>query len=138
TENAGHYGLALTHYTHFTSPIRRYPDLMVHRLIKNRLHTLSQLPRQGISPKGIGPDQANLQCSTQERTAMELERKVHDIKKARFMVAFLGEAFTARITAVTSNGFYVRLEFSHVEGLVTLESLPRDSYRVDEKLQIIS
>ncbi len=129
-EELGHFGLASEYYCHFTSPIRRYPDLIVHR-------TLSGLLRQTWNPHQKRFLEAHMKewgehCSLQERRAEEAERNLLDCKKIRYMKAFVGEVFSARIVNVQSFGFFVRLE-NTVEGLVHISTLQDDYYHYEEK-----
>lgn len=115
----GHFGLAEKHYCHFTSPIRRYPDLTIHRIIKAYL-------RGGVAATKKYRDfvtAAAERSSKTERTAQECERKVDDYKKAEYMSHRIGEKFTGVISSVTEFGFFVELENS-AEGLVRIASLP--------------
>jgi ribonuclease R len=126
-ERLGHFGLALMDYCHFTSPIRRYSDLVIHRIIKDNLHG-----------KRYGKDMNNYvfesseQASLKERNADEAERAMDDLKKAQYMKDFVGQEFEAIITSVTNFGFFVELS-NTVEGLVRIETLPKDSYLFFEK-----
>lgn len=126
-ECLGHFGLALKYYCHFTSPIRRYPDLLIHRIIK-----------QELSNKKFSKDlkefvfEACEQSSQKERAADEAERDADDLKKVQYMKKFLGKEFEGIISSVTSFGFFVELE-NTVEGLVKLETLNDDNYLFFEK-----
>lgn len=125
-ENGGHFGLALDTYTHFTSPIRRYPDLVVHRLLRHeRLGTLSAAARDGVAARL--PDIAR-QCSDRERRAMEAERELVQWKQARFMADKVGEEFAGVVTGVAPFGLFVELTEHFVEGLVHLSELAPDEY----------
>ncbi|MFZ5861557.1 MAG: ribonuclease R [Nitrospirota bacterium] len=127
-ENTGHFGLAATHYTHFTSPIRRYPDLVIHRLVR------AALAGGGLSTERLEallPEIA-LWSSTRERLAMEAEREVVDLKKARFMANKVGEEFAGIISGVTAYGFFVQLADVFVEGLVRAETIGGDFYVHDD------
>ena len=122
----GHYGLALSNYCHFTSPIRRYPDLMVHRILKWQLHgglTPARLERL----RGALPALA-AQMSAAERTAMEAERAADDLKRCEYMLGQQGETFDGVISGVTGGGFYVELS-NTAEGFVALNTLTDDWYR---------
>lgn len=124
----GHFGLASEFYCHFTSPIRRYPDLMIHRIIKN---LINGVPVQELKLKYASiVEKASEQASTTEKNADEAEREVDDYKKAVYMSKFLGEQFTGTISGVQEFGIFVELE-SGVEGLVRLEDLPLDEYEYD-------
>jgi ribonuclease R len=127
-ENAGHFGLAATHYTHFTSPIRRYPDLVIHRLVR------ASLAGGGLSTERLEellPGIA-LWSSSRERVAMEAEREVVDIKKVRFMADKVGQEFDGIISGVAAFGCFVQLKELFVEGLVHVESIKDDYYVHDE------
>ena len=126
TENTGHFGLAARYYTHFTSPIRRYPDLQIHRIIKESLHG-------GLTGKRISHYekillQVAVQTSALERRADEAERETDKLKKVQYMERFIGQEFEGVISGVTSWGFYVELP-NTVEGLVHISEL-RDDYYV--------
>jgi len=130
-KNIGHFGLASKLYCHFTSPIRRYPDLMVHRALKKGV-------RGGMKKTEVEQLQALLQVngeetSSRERRAMEAERDVVDLKKTEFMMDKVGEEYSGFITGVTSFGIFVELESLFVEGLVHVTSLDDDYYIYDEK-----
>ena len=126
--NTGHFGLALAAYAHFTSPIRRYPDLLVHRAI---YHLLSRKP-VGQYPLNAGRmEKLSEQCSHRSRRAEEAERDVNDRLKAYFMEQHIGDQFKGQVTGVTSFGLFVELERNHVSGLVHITSLPNDYYHFD-------
>jgi ribonuclease R len=127
-DNLGHFGLAYPAYTHFTSPIRRYPDLMVHRGIK---HLIS-----GCTAEEFEYSYANLQafgehCSTTERRADEATRDVEDWLKCEYMLDKVGESFNGIITSVNSFGLFVELDNIYVTGLVHVTALDRDYYHFD-------
>ena len=135
-ENVGHFGLAAETYTHFTSPIRRYPDLIVHRILKADLqgkladetfttHLAESLP------------EAAAHCSLRERTAMEAERDVVAMLKIEFMKDKLGEVYEGIITGVTQFGFFVQLRELFIEGLVHVSTLTDDYYHYVEKLHCL-
>lgn len=132
TENRGHFGLAFEHYTHFTSPIRRYPDLIVHRLLKEWLARGGFSERRREELATLLPEIAR-RSSDMERNAMEAEREVVDIKKIRFMADKVGEELHGFITGVTAFGFFVELEDMFVEGLVHISAIPDDYYVFLEK-----
>jgi ribonuclease R len=127
-KNTGHFGLAATHYTHFTSPIRRYPDLVIHRLVHATLSG-GGLPTERL--EDLMPEIA-LWSSSRERLSMEAEREVVDLKKARYMSDKIGEEFGGVITGVTNYGFFVQLVDVFVEGLVRAETIEDDYYVHDE------
>ncbi len=117
--NDGHFGLAEEYYCHFTSPIRRYPDLMIHRIIKAYLRN----GEKGVKRFRDAVNAAAIQSSKTERVAQECERKVDDFKKAEYMSHHIGEKFTGIISSTTEFGFFVELENS-AEGLVRMSKLP--------------
>ncbi|MGN0375306.1 MAG: ribonuclease R [Butyrivibrio sp.] len=129
TECTGHFGLAAKYYTHFTSPIRRYPDLQIHRIIKENLHG-------GLTDKRIShyekilPETAR-QCSTTERRADDAERDVEKLKKTQYMSRHIGEKFEGVISGLTQWGIYVELP-NTIEGMVHVSSLDGDYYIYDE------
>lgn len=129
-ENLGHFGLAAKYYTHFTSPIRRYPDLMVHRILKDVLHNKLDSERISYLENRL-PDIA-LHCSERERVADDAERETEDLKKAEFMLDKVGMEFDGIISGVTNYGLYVQLE-NTVEGLVRITTLEDDYYIYNEK-----
>ena len=128
-DNVGHFGLALEAYAHFTSPIRRYPDLLVHRAIK---HALSgrQARRASVFAAARWPRCA-LQCSERERRADEAEREVDERYRAAWMEQHVGGEFDGVISGVTSFGLFVELDDSKVNGLVHVTQLPHDYYHFD-------
>ena len=160
--NSGHFGLAFEAYTHFTSPIRRYPDLLVHRVIKAILakktyklpirppepagrFKIAKKPAPGAVPKVVkpvaaGPDAsgweaAGLHCSAFERRADEASRDVEAWLKCKFMREHLGEEYGGVVTAVTGFGLFVTLDNLYVEGLVHITELGGDFFRLDEVRQ---
>ena len=154
--NAGHFGLAYDAYTHFTSPIRRYPDLLVHRVIKALLAgkryqlqpselTRTLEPRRGGKPqprlgKPLSPDLALWEaagghCSANERRADEASRDVEAWLKCRYMREHLGEEFSGTVSAVAGFGLFVTLDALYVEGLVHITELGGEYYRFDEARQ---
>jgi len=120
TKNKGHFGLAYDTYTHFTSPIRRYPDLIVHRAIKDKLK------RKELRVKDL--DGIAKQCSTTERRADEASRDVEDWLKCYFMKDRLGEVFSGTISSVTGFGVFVSLDEIYIEGLIHVTDLGNDYY----------
>lgn len=126
--NVGHFGLASEHYAHFTSPIRRYPDLIVHRLLKKSLRGEDIDYEKTIAHL----EMAGQYLSQQERLAEEVEREAIDRLKARLMKAHLGEEFEGIITGVVSFGFFVEIKEYLVDGLVSISTLEDDQYVYDE------
>jgi len=160
--NSGHFGLAFEAYTHFTSPIRRYPDLLVHRVIKailaRRRYQLPALPtpgeahaklnrrlsaktqEAGTKPRKLSAEQqaweaAGLHCSANERRADEASRDVEAWLKCKFMRDHLGEEFSGVVSTVTSFGLFVTLDALYVEGLVHITELGGEYFRFDEARQ---
>ncbi len=125
-ENIGHFGLGSSCYTHFTSPIRRYPDLMVHRLLRTYLFE-NKIDNQTIDYWNENLDFIALNCSNREQAAVEAEREVDDMKMAEYMESHVGETFIGTITTITNFGMFVALD-NLVEGLVHINSLDDDYY----------
>lgn len=133
--NEGHFGLAAKYYCHFTSPIRRYPDLQIHRIIKEML--VGKLNEKRITDLKKIVDAVSIQSSEKERNAELAEREVDDMKMAEYMVQFIGETFSGVISTITSFGMFVELE-NTVEGLIRLENLDDDYYVYDEsRMQLV-
>ena len=129
-ECVGHFGLAAKYYCHFTSPIRRYPDLMIHRIIKEVINGGLSEARTERLKKEV--EIASKQSSDMERVAMEAERDVDDLKKAEYMSERIGEEFKGIISSVTNFGLFVELP-NTIEGLVHMTSLDDDYYVFDER-----
>ena len=130
TDNVGHFGLASTCYTHFTSPIRRYPDLMVHRLLKADMNW-----RNGYSKRDTTAEflvRAAEHSSLKEQDAVSAERDTVDLKKTQYMVPFIGEVFEGTISSITSFGMFVELE-NGIDGLVHMSMMTDDYYFYDEE-----
>ncbi len=132
-EDIGHFGLSATHYCHFTSPIRRYPDLTIHRIIKDFLEGKTDLERR----YGDFIYTASEQSSIKERNAEEAERAVDDYYKMLYIQDFIGEEFNGVISGVTSFGVFVELD-NGIEGLIRAETLPCKRLNFDEKSLTLS
>ena len=135
-ENIGHFGLASDAYLHFTSPIRRYPDLVVHRLLDQATNG-SRLDSRTREDLDTYLQEAAGHSSKRERLAMDAEREMVDLKKAQFMTDKIGEVHAGVITDLTTFGFFVELDRWFVEGLVNLKSLEDDFYRYFETAHLI-
>lgn len=128
--NVGHFGLASSCYTHFTSPIRRYPDLMIHRLLKKDMQWKDGYSKRDSNEEFL--NEATLHSSVAEQNAVAAEREVDDLKKAQYMLPFVGEPFTGTVSSITSFGMFVALS-NGIDGLVPLSSMVDDFYVYDEK-----
>lgn len=136
-ENVGHFGLALPAYTHFTSPIRRYPDLIVHRSIKALLKQQQQTVSGAKKYNGEEIAQLGEQCSMTERRADDATRDVSDWLKCEFMLDHVGDTFDGVVASVANFGLFVRLSEYHIDGLVHITSLDKDYYQYDEVRQCL-
>jgi ribonuclease R len=125
--NSGHFGLAADCYCHFTSPIRRYPDLVVHRVLK--LALAGRPKSASLSEQQL--EQLGLDCSTRERRAIQAERDLVDLRRCQVMVERVGEEFDGTISSVAEFGFFVELDEIFVDGLVHVRTLQSDSYHFD-------
>ncbi len=128
-ECLGHFGLASTFYCHFTSPIRRYPDLCIHRIIKQYLH--ETLKGQVVNEYKDFVAKASVQSSEREKLAEEMERAVDDMKKTEYMAQFIGQKFTGIISGLNQRGIFVMLE-NTCEGVCNLDNLPNDNYEYED------
>jgi ribonuclease R len=132
-EARGHFALAFDHYAHFTSPIRRYPDLIVHRVIKRALKKIP--PPPGWED---GLEKTAAHCSTMERNSVDAERDVLKLKQAQYMAGRIGEEFDGLISGVTNFGFFVEIVDPAVEGLVRISTIGGDYYQFDETARTLS
>lgn len=133
-ENGGHFGLAAKYYCHFTSPIRRYPDLEIHRMIKKMLHGELDEKASAYYRRKM-PDWAKY-CSKQERVAEDAERDTDALKKVEFMEDKVGQIYEGIISGVTNWGIYVELP-NTIEGMVALSQMDDDYYEFDEKKMLV-
>lgn len=144
SENVGHFALAAKSYTHFTSPIRRYPDLEVHRILRKWLQAgqPGSYAKDGKTPE---PERSRTEelriladdCSFTERQAAEAERDLIEWKKVKFMAEKVGEEFPALVVSTTRFGMFVELEDLFVEGLVPLDAIPSDRFHFEENSRLI-
>jgi len=130
TDCTGHFGLACQYYCHFTSPIRRYPDLQIHRIIKEQLR--GRLNEERMEHYKAILESVAKQCSERERRADEAERETDKLKKVEYMQQHIGEIFHGVVSGVTAWGIYVELP-NTVEGMIPIDYLPGDYYTYDEE-----
>ena len=130
TINIGHFGLASKFYTHFTSPIRRFPDLTVHRLLRNYLFE-NKINNETVDYFSGELPVIAIQSSEREREAVDCEREVDDVKMAEYMEGHIGEVYTGMISSVTNYGMYVMLD-NLVEGMIKVDEIEGDYYLFDE------
>lgn len=145
SDNVGHFGLALESYSHFTSPIRRYPDLVIHRVIKSILVELAKREQKtetaNVGYHAYTPEaviELGEHCSMTERRADDATRDVSDWLKCEFMQDHVGDTFTGVISTVTNFGLFVRLSQLHIEGLIHITSLGHDYYHFDDVRMCLS
>lgn len=129
TDCRGHFGLGVAYYCHFTSPIRRYPDLIIHRIIKEKMR--GPMTQERLRVLQSKTDTAAVVSSASERVAEELEREVENLKKAEYMLNHLGEEFDGMISGLSSSGIFVEIH-STIEGRVSLDSMVDDYYIYEE------
>lgn len=132
-ENTGHFGLAAEYYLHFTSPIRRYPDLVAHRVLQTLLAGQTEQATPPIPGEGKTLVEAGLHLSQCERKAIDVERNVHARCSALFLLDRIGETFGAIISGVTAFGLYLTLDESYISGMVPLTSMTDDYYLHDAR-----
>lgn len=131
--NIGHFGLVLENYTHFTSPIRRYPDLAIHRILTSYL---AGMPQDKLKKRyGSFVPAASKNSSEMEVNAMNIERDCEACYRAEYMSSRIGQCFEGRITGVANYGFYVELDNS-VEGMVSVHDLPEGEYQLEEGIEL--
>ncbi len=135
-ENIGHFGLASICYTHFTSPIRRYPDLLVHRMLDRAMRGDKLKPNER-EDLFRALQESGKHTSERERHAMDAEREMVALNKAQFMMNKIGEEFSGFINSLANFGFFVELDAYFIEGLVKLATLTDDDYDYDEKEYVI-
>ena len=133
--NIGHFGLGSKCYSHFTSPIRRYPDLTLHRLIKDYTKNYSE---DIINWWMLNLPEIAIHCSKKEQDAVKCERDVDDMKKAEYMESHIGEEYTGVISGVQEFGIFVELD-NTIEGLVKIEDMPKGGYDyIDESMSLVN
>ncbi|MFD2171921.1 ribonuclease R [Tumebacillus lipolyticus] len=131
-EPLGHFGLAAKYYSHFTSPIRRYPDLQIHRIIRDVFNNGGKLSEERIEQLKAMMDEVGKHTSERERVAVEAERETDDVKKVEYMLDKVGEVFDGIVSGVTSFGMFVELENS-IEGMIHISYMVDDYYNFNEK-----
>ena len=135
-ENKGHFGISSKYYCHFTSPIRRYPDLFIHRIISKYLEENYDLNQKTVEEyKKIAEDRAK-QSSEREKVATLVEREAEDMKKAEYMESKIGEEYEGVVSSITQFGMFVELE-NTVEGLIRFENLGEEYYIYDEERKML-
>ncbi len=137
SENKGHFGIASKYYCHFTSPIRRYPDLFIHRVISKYLEDNYNVKEETLEKYNEQSTNYANQSSEREKVAQKVEREANDIKKAEFMQDKIGEEFEGIVSSITSFGMFVELE-STVEGLIRFENLGDEYFIYDENRKTLT
>ena len=130
-ENKGHFGIASKYYCHFTSPIRRYPDLFIHRMISKYLEENYDVSEKWIEQQKVQAEERARQSSEREKIATKVEREAEDLKKAEYMEKRIGEEYEGIVSSVTSFGIFVELE-NTVEGLIRFDDLGDEYFIYDE------
>lgn len=131
-ENKGHFGIASKYYCHFTSPIRRYPDLFIHRIISWYLENNYDVPENKLEKYTKQAEERAKQSSEREKIATKVERESEDIKKAEYMESRIGEEYEGIISSITSFGIFVQLD-NTIEGLIRFENLGDEYFIFDEE-----
>ena len=135
-ENMGHFGIASKYYCHFTSPIRRYPDLFIHRVISHYLDCGYDVDNEFLEKYKVLANQAAINSSEREKIATKTEREADKIKKAEFMEKHIGEEFEGVVSSITSFGMFVELE-NTVEGLVGFRDMGNEYFIYDQDRKIL-
>jgi len=128
-KNIGHFSLSFKHYTHFTSPIRRYPDMMVHRILESHLQTVKKIGKNEL----LSYQRAAVHASEREVEAVEAERDSVKFKQVEYMSEHIGDTFEGMVTGVTENGIFVAEKETRAEGMVRASTLKDDYYEYDRK-----
>ena len=124
-ENIGHYGLAFPYYTHFTSPIRRYADLIIHRMLEDKLNKTKFKFDKGL-------EQVCKHISNNEKKASEAERESTKYFHTLFVQEYIGEEFDGVVSGIADHGMYVRMDENHCEGMVPMNAIPGDRFHFDQ------
>ena len=135
-ENKGHFGIASKYYCHFTSPIRRYPDLFIHRIISKYLDENYDVSSKFIEKYKQEAEERSKQSSEREKIATQVEREAQNIKKAEYMESKIGEEYEGIVSSITSFGMFVELE-NTVEGLIRFENLGDEYFIYDEDRKML-
>ena len=136
TDNIGHYGLAFQYYTHFTSPIRRYPDMMVHRLLEKYLNVYKDEQHKPVGTVSVDEYEEHCKhCSDREQLAANAERASIKYKQVEFMSEHLGEVYDGTISGVTEWGLYVEIDENHCEGMIPMRELNQGDYFIFDEAE---